>query len=251
MIRSSQDPGNLPTESLVHVLWNAPQPNHCTTTRIATGTPGHLAEQRLLTEFADLVNAPCTRSIVRKTLTLGHPSFEHRVGPLNPFGLAAGYLGEPEPGPEHPLALHSHLGIAWIARDEVNAREGWIDRWKVLMHATSGGDRDFPRMIWDTQGPFVSPPGEACTGSYLVAALCDSATEARALVGYMRTRFLRFLVARRRITRRNTPSVFRLVPDLPLDRVWSDHALFAHFDLDPHETATIERFVRGWPAPLR
>ncbi|WP_217133418.1 hypothetical protein [Leucobacter chinensis] len=233
------------------MLWNAPQPNHCTTTRVAQVTSAHGAEQRRLTEFAAIMNDPCTQNIVQKTLTLPYPSFEHRVSPLNPFGLAADYLGEPEPGPEHPIVLHSSLGVAWIARDEVNAHSGWIDRWKVLIQATSGGDRWLPRLIWSDPGPFVSPPGEACTGSYLVAALCDSAAEARALVTYMRTRFFRFLVARRRVTQRNTPSVFRFVPDLPLDRFWSDAALESHFDLDPAEKATIERFVRGWPAPLR
>ena len=91
--------------------------------------------------------------------------------------------------------------------------------------------------------PIIAQPGTACTETYLVAGHFDNETAAANCAKYLRTRFVRFLVSLRKATQHATRDVYSFVPDLPLDREWTDAKLFKRYDLTKNEIAFIESQV--------
>ena len=67
--------------------------------------------------------------------------------------------------------------------------------------------------------------------------------EARNLAAYLRTRFLRFLVSLRKPTQDALKPVYGFVPDLPLDRQWTDSALYERYGLTEVEIKFVESQV--------
>ena len=61
--------------------------------------------------------------------------------------------------------------------------------------------------------------------------------------GYLRTRFVRFLVSLRKSTQDAPKHVYAFVPDLPLDREWTDALLYKRYGLTDDEIAFIESQV--------
>src|SRR5437660_5926997 len=87
--------------------------------------------------------------------------------------------------------------------------------------------------------PIVAEPGTACTETYLVAGHFDTEGEAVNYAGYLRTRFVRFLVSLRKATQHATRDVYSFVPDLPLTDEWTDRALYKRYGLTKDEIASI------------
>lgn len=91
--------------------------------------------------------------------------------------------------------------------------------------------------------PIVAGPGTACTETYLVAGHFGTETEATNCAQYLRTRFVRFLVSLRKATQHATRDVYSFVPDLPLNREWTDAKLYKRYGLTETEIAFIESQV--------
>jgi hypothetical protein len=124
-----------------------------------------------------------------------------------------------------------------------------IDCWKVFLAKATDGNESFPAPIWDlTRGPFVGRPGEISSGSYLVVFPTDAEATAEAVVSFLRTRFVRFLVSLRKIAQDNDAGRFAFVPDLPMDREWTDAELYERYGLTDDEIAFIESQVKEMPA---
>lgn len=100
-------------------------------------------------------------------------------------------------------------------------------------------------------GPFVSGPGEGCNGSYLVVSPSGNQRSAERTAAYLRTRFVRFLVSLRKITQHNTIDRFGFVPDLPMNRVWTDEALYERYGVTEGEAAFIASQIKEMPIPNR
>jgi site-specific DNA-methyltransferase (adenine-specific) len=55
-------------------------------------------------------------------------------------------------------------------------------------------------------------------------------------------------VSLRKATQHATKDVYTFVPDVPLDREWTDEKLYKRYDLTKDEIAFIESIVRPMPA---
>jgi site-specific DNA-methyltransferase (adenine-specific) len=91
--------------------------------------------------------------------------------------------------------------------------------------------------------PIIAGPGTACTETYLVTGRFNTEAEAARYASYLRTRFVRFLVSLRKSTQHATRDVYSFVPDVPLDRDWTDGKLYQRYGLTPIETGFIESQV--------
>ena len=98
--------------------------------------------------------------------------------------------------------------------------------------------------------PIVAEPGTACTESYLVAGLFDTEVEANYYASYLRTRFARFLVSLRKSTQDAPKHVYAFIPDLPLNKEWTDAELYKRYGLNKDEIAFIESQVAEHDADL-
>ena len=96
--------------------------------------------------------------------------------------------------------------------------------------------------------PIVAGPGEACTETYLVAGRFQTQDTAERYAAYLRTRFVRFLVSLRKATQHATRDVYAFVPDLPMDRVWTDEDLYGRYGIRADERTHIESTVAEMPA---
>ncbi|MGO1435850.1 MAG: Eco57I restriction-modification methylase domain-containing protein [Canibacter sp.] len=227
-----------------YFLWDRDYSGNCKVTTVAPGGDVSPAVLRELNEFDIFVRWNQALPILRKVLSLGEPAFASRVSSIGPFGLPTNFHGRDKSSVNNPIKLHGSKRVSWVNLSDIPNNKAWINEWKVLFPRATDGNEKYPLPIWDSKGPFVAGPGEACTWTYLVASVVQSESEAKYLVEYMRTKFFRFLVSLRKVTQDNKAESFQFVPDLPLDRVWSDQDLYERYGLTEEEVCFVESQIR-------
>jgi hypothetical protein len=227
-----------------YFLWNRDSPGDCLVQTVAPGGAWEEPAERPLNEFDIFVRRNRAISILRKVIAFKEPTFDSNVSSLKPFGLRTHFHGAEKASKTRNIKFYGSGQVSWVSRDEIVSNADWIDSWKVLVARATDGNENYPLPIWDQAGPFVAGPGEACSETYLVAARVKSQSEAKRTVAYMDTMFFRFLVSLRKFTQDNKADVFSFVPNLPMDRIWTDEALFERYSLDSDEVEFINSMIR-------
>lgn len=167
------------------------------------------------------------------------PSLAHQVSPRKPFGVLK--ASPPSAVVVDPVLVYDNQRTFAVERSSVTSNQAWVDHWKVLLvkaHGTSGKE---DRTILGE--PVVAGPGTACSETYLVVGRFNSEEDAKRLARYTKTRFVRFLVSLRKLTHNITRDSYNFVPALPMDRDWTDEALFARYGLTHDDVAFIESLI--------
>lgn len=227
-----------------YFVWQKDYLGDCKVTTVEPGQNYGTPHVRPLNEFDIFIRRNDAIGILRKVHKAGLQNFSHRVSPIDPFKLPTTFHGADRPSGRKTIKLYGSGRESYISENEVNANASWINRWKVLIPRASDGNENYPLPIWNQAGPFVSKPGEACTFTYLVASLADSEREAKRLAVYMRTKFFRFMVSLRKGTQDNKADTFRFVPDLSMDRNWTDEDLYRFFHITTKEQKYIASMIR-------
>ena len=235
-----------------YFLWDAEHDGKCAVSHVPAGGNVRPSEARYLNEFDLLVRQNTAVHILRKVKAKSEPTFDSRVSSQKPFGFHTNFQGAASrAGVRRPVLMYGagdHQ--SWVSRDRIATGTDWVDCWKVFLAAASDGNEVFPAPIWDlARGPFVGRPREIANGSYLVVYPTDDESKATAAAAFLRTRFVRFLVSLRKIAQHNDAGRFAFVPDLPMDREWSDADLYERYDLTDDEIAFIESQVKEIAAP--
>ena len=138
-----------------------------------------------------------------------------------------------------PLVFGSHVG--YIRSEQVEKNSEWIQKFKVLIpKAGDGHGRETSYVLGE---PIALAAGSACTQTYLIAGVFETAQEAENYAKYLTTKFVRFLVLQRKSTQDVRPDKFRFVPALDMTRSWSDQDLYKHFKLTKDEIDYIESTI--------
>ncbi len=234
-----------------YFLWDRNHDGPCSVSHVPPSRTVGASVSRYLDEFDVLVRQNEAVVILRKVLSRTEPNFESKVSSQKPFDFHTDFHGAgSEKGIIDPVLLHGARIKSWMPRSEIVKNPEWVDQWKVLLAAASDGNESFPAPIWDLAvGPFVAGPGEICSGSYLVVSPTDDALAAARTATYLRTRFVRFLVSIRKIAQHNQADRFAFVPDLPMDREWTDENLYERYGLTDEEIGFIESQVNELPVP--
>lgn len=227
-----------------YFLWDRDHPGKCTITTVAPGGVKGLPHTRALDEFDIFIRRNEAVPILRKVRNLNEPTFDRRVSARKPFGLPTDFHGAPAASAKNDIKLYGSGKVTWVNRNQIITNGEWVDRWKVLVAAATDGNENYPLPIWDQAGPFVAGPGEACSETYLVASLAEDHTDAERIAAYMRTRFFRFMVSLRKVAQHNKIENFSFVPDLPMDRVWTDDLLYERYGIADSEIAFIDSMIR-------
>jgi site-specific DNA-methyltransferase (adenine-specific) len=103
-------------------------------------------------------------------------------------------------------------------------------------------DKEGRRRIFSTME--ILPPGTVCTETYLVIDCFDSEIEAQNLLTYLKTKFIRFLVAQVTTTQHISKANFSLVPIQDFSKPWTDAELYAKYGLTEDEIAFIEATIK-------
>jgi site-specific DNA-methyltransferase (adenine-specific) len=225
-----------------YFLWARDHDGPCIVQTMWDGQPLGEPSARYLDAFEVLVRRNEAVPILEKVRARNEPTLDSRVSSRKPFGLATNYKGKPSAaGMTQPVQLFANQRIDWIERDEIPANPASVDEWKVLMTRVQGTSAAIETKFLGR--PIVAGPGTACTETYLVAGRFPSSELAVRYAKYLRTRFVRFLVSLRKPTQDAARGVYGFVPDLPLDRSWTDEALYERYGLNADEIAFLESQV--------
>jgi site-specific DNA-methyltransferase (adenine-specific) len=224
-------------------LWNGA----CEVTTIHGGGPTSPPMKRYLGSYDVLVRRNEAVPILEKVLKLnaeeGLGNLASKVSPIQPFSIRTNFRGAKSPKRmKNPVRLIGNSGDTFIERSDVPRNEAWVDQWKVLLGAAYGAGDGFPHQIYNY--PIVAGPGIACTETYLVIDRFQSEIEAERFAAYLRTRLVRFLVSLRKYTQHLYNERFQFVPDLPMDRDWTDEMLYDKYGITTDEISFIESMIR-------
>ncbi|SMC62731.1 Eco57I restriction-modification methylase domain-containing protein [Janibacter indicus] len=231
-----------------YFLWDREHSGPCRVQTMWDGVPVGPAVSRHLGGYGVLIRRNEAVPILDKVRSLGEATLSSKVSSRKPFGLPTNFHGSPTPeGKNSPIRLYGSQRRSWVSRSELVTNRAWSDDWKVLMTAVQGTSAAVETMFLSR--PIVAGPDTACTETYLVAGRFATQGEAESLAAYLRTRFVRFLVSLRKPSQHATKDVYAFVPDVPLDRHWTDAALYERYGICPEEIAFIESQVNEMPAP--
>ena len=237
-------PGVKVRGGISYFLWDRDYGGPCSVQTMWDGKPLGSPVERYLDTYDVLIRRNEAVSILEKVrayLANGKRelTLERRVSSGKPFAFRTYFHGSEAPdGLENPVKLYGSQKISWVERSLIETNKEWIDEWKVLMTAVQGTSAAVETKF--LSNPIVVGPGTACTETYLVAGRFASEKLAKSYAAYLRTRFVRFLVSLRKATQHATRGVYSFVPDVPLDRIWTDEKLYARYGLDATEVSFIE-----------
>ena len=226
---------------ICYFLWDREHSGDCKVVSIRNGESFH--STRRLYEHHVFLRYEEALSIIEKIQKFEESFFDGRVSSQKPFGLRT-YV---KPTDDGDIILRYGGGTGKFWRSEVTSCVEWIDKWKVIIsyltydHA-GRPDKEGKRRIFSTME--VLPPESVCTETYLVVDVFNSKEEAENLVSYLRTSFVRFLVAQLTSTQHLSKSSFAFVPIQNFENPWTDEKLYSKYGLTEEEIAFIESMIR-------
>lgn len=225
-----------------YFLWERDSKGPCAVQTIWDGQPTGPAVERHLDTYDVLVRRNEAVPILKKVRAKKESTLDQRVSSRKPFGLATNFKGKAaKSGLKQPIQLYENQRTGCVERNQITVNPKWIDEWKVLMTAVQGTSAAVETKFLSK--PIIAEPGTACTETYLVAGHFEDEETASNYAKYLRTRFVRFLVSLRKATQHATRDVYSFVPDLPLDKEWTDAKLYKRYGLTKNEIAFIESQV--------
>ncbi|MEZ0580171.1 Eco57I restriction-modification methylase domain-containing protein [Nocardioides sp. MH1] len=230
-----------------YFLWDRDHDGDCTVQTMWDGEPMYEPMTRDLGEWDVLVRWNRAVSALRKVRDYRvkgkpEPTWAARVSPMKPFGFRTYFHGRAtRRGIKDPVKLYGSKKITWIDRSEILVNNAWVDDWKLLMSRVQGTSAAIERQFLPR--PIIAGPGEACTETYVVAGRFATRQEAEYAASYLRTRFARFLVSARKATHDSARDVYAFIPQVSLDRVWTDADLYERYGLSEAEIEFIESHI--------
>ena len=225
-----------------YFLWKRDEPGLCKVSSYAKAEKVSEMERPLLEEGAEtFIRYNEAISILKKVQKKGELPIRNQISSRKPFGLDTTYKGKTKVFKD-AIKLYQNGGIGYVKKEELSKGFEYLPHWKVMIPPLGSGSDSFPHPILGQ--PFVAEPDSACTETYLVAGCYDNEQEARNLVSYLKTRFLRFLVLLNKPTQHATAKVYQFVPIQNFSEPWSDQKLYKKYDLTQDEIAFIESMIR-------
>jgi site-specific DNA-methyltransferase (adenine-specific) len=203
---------------------------------------------RNLAEFDVLIRrneaVPILRKVLRRNVQEGRDTFAKNVSPIQPFSIRTNFRGNASrTSLRSPVRLIGNGEDTFIERAKVPRNLEWVDKWKVLVGSAYGAGEGTPHQIYNY--PIVAGPGTACTETYLVVGRFNSERQAKRCAAFLRTRFARFLVSLRKNTQHIYDQRFLYVPDIPMDRTWTDETLYEEYRITRNEIEFIESMIKS------
>jgi site-specific DNA-methyltransferase (adenine-specific) len=222
-------------------LWDRTCRGQCEITNIVNNEKS--VSVRSLDEFPLLIRDKRAVSVIRKVSRFEEPTMDTQVSERNPFGLPTTY----RPMEEGDISLRCRGGSGPVLRSAVLKNTGMIDSYKVIVsyvshdHAGNPG-KDGKRKVFSKID--VLHPGVVCTETYLVVGCYENKDQAENLVGYMKTKFFRFLVSQFMSSHHITKSAYAFVPVQDMNKEHTDEQLYRKYELSDEDIEFIESSIR-------
>lgn len=230
-----------------YFLWDAAYNGDCNFVNITNGIPSKAT--RNLNEFDVFLRRNEAVSIIHKILSQKEKmlSAEGGCSPQTPYGLLSTFVGNTERTNDNDCEVLSSKGWMYIEPDEIPKGRDSIAKYKTLISKLScehAGNPDRNGMYRVLSRMEILTPNQICTQSYLVLCPTNSEIEATNLYGYLRTKFVRFLILQTLVGMNISISNFRFVPWLDYTEEWTDEKLYTRYGLTDEEVKFIESTIR-------
>ena len=236
---------------ICYFLWNRLYSGDCAFIRYNLGN--RTLERRNLSQHKTLIPESLAIDIIEKIKKQVCTFFNTKVSVQRPFGLRT-YIKPAESG--DIILRYSGGKGPFDSKEVVNNRE-IIGKWKVITsyltydHAGRAAKDGKKRIISTLE---ILPPGEVCTETYLIIDSCDTENEAKYLLSYIKTKFVRYLIAQITATQHISKNNFKLVPIQDFtdksDIDWSksidqiDAQLYTKYNLTQEDISHIESAIK-------
>ncbi len=166
-----------------------------------------------------------------------------KIYPRKPFGLST----DIKPMRDGDIVLRYKGGRGPYKSSEVSTNTDLIDKWKVItsrLTAEHAGetDRNGQKRIISTLE--IIEPNVVCAETYLMLAVFNSSKEAENFLTYIKTKFVRCLIAMITSTQQLARANFRFVPLLDFSKPWTDAELYRKYNLTEEEIQFIESMIK-------
>lgn len=226
---------------ICYFLWDKDYKGICDVVNVVNGNETH--SQRALNEFPTFVRNSKATSIIRKVLAEKEKKMNEMVSSRKPFGIPTN--GRPQKSGD--IILRWQNGEGPYKSNEITTGMEMIEYWKVITsyvgydHAGNPG-KDGRRKVFSKID--ILPPKTICTETYLVIGSFKKERDAKFLVGYMKSKFFRFLVSQFMYSHHITKESYQFVPIQDFTESWTDEKLYKKYGLTKEEIAFIESMIR-------
>lgn len=236
-----------------YFLWDRDNPGTCD---VETHIRGRVetSNGRKLNDYDIFIRYAKALSIVKKIWPNGvdfSDSLQSRMSGRNAFGFSTKERGhKTKAGIDNPVKLISSAGTSYVPRAAVTNNSQWIDLWKATVSRASpaGGRPDKDGKFYGLSSIAVVAPGSVTTEAYPVVGAFETLTEAERMCDFLRTKLVRFLLTLRSVNQSVGRQTFGFVPDLPMDKDWTDDLLNKKYALSEDEIAFIDSMIRPMEA---
>lgn len=239
-------PQNSVSGGVCYFLRERDRSSDCTFVNMRNGISTEAS--RPLNEFPVLVRYNEAVSVLHKIEAHNEPPLSEIVSAISPFGLPTSIRGEKEKSSDNVVRVLSSRGFGYISEKEVERGKEYRSGYKVALSQTGAEHACEP----DKSGMFrvlttsmrVLEPSDVCTHSYLVLGPTESQKQAENLLTYLQTKFVRFLVLQAVSSIHISRQTFCFVPQVNLDKAWTDEELYKRYGLNEDEIEFIEALIK-------
>ena len=136
--------------------------------------------------------------------------------------------------------------IGYVSIDQIPKNAEAKDLHKVFVPAANGST---DKILGQ---PVYGPPNSVCSQTFLVIGYDKKhkldEIKCNNIMGYIRTKFFRFLVSIKKVTQNGPRSVYQLVPVLDFTQSWTNKKLYERYDLTEPEIQLIEDSIKPMEA---
>jgi len=224
-----------------YFLWDRDYSGECEVINHIAGRT--YTSMRKLNQFDTFIRYGTASTVLEKVKNKTKVFLSEDVSSLRPFGLRT-YV---RPEDEGDLKLFWSGGEGNFPSDKVTMGHDMIDKWKTITSIRSydhGGlpDKDGYRRVLSRVE--ILSPKTICTETYIVIGIFETSREAQLLYGYLKTKFVRFLISLMSFSQDISKKSYTLVPKLNLNNAWTDKDLYKHFELTEEEIVFIETHIK-------
>lgn len=140
----------------------------------------------------------------------------------------------------HSVKVYIHGGVCYVSPSSIPKNCESVGKYKVIIPRSGNPGGSI------VGKPKLSEPNTCSSNTYVVAIPPHedlSETQARNVMAYITTKFLRFLVSIRTSTQDMPPKAYEFVPLQDFSVEWNDEKLYRKYNLSQHEIQVIEETI--------
>lgn len=227
-----------------YFLWEKDYRGQCHITNIIGNNRN--SEIRQLNEYPVFVRSNIAIEIIRKVGKISESNMSEVVASSNPFGFRT-YVRGSDQATVTSIKLLTSEGFGYVERKEVKKNIDAIDTYNVIMtRAMSGGNKPSSdgKYLVIPNTMKIMKPGEICAETYLCIGRYKTYEEAKSVISYLSTLFVRFLMLQSLSSIMINKESFQFVPLQDFSHPWTDEMLYKKYNLTEDEIAFIESMIR-------